>query len=97
MTKLRRHARHGHNAKNGCVMARKFDPKGNAVSEFLEPPASLVAARTFVVNGASPISAAAGWTHLFNLCATAAISEIMFLFKGLVAGRPGKLGEVRAA
>jgi hypothetical protein len=70
--------------KNGCVSARKFDSKGNAVSEFLEPPASFVAARTFVLNDASPPSAAAGWTHLFNLCAIAAIFEIMFLFKGLV-------------
>jgi hypothetical protein len=42
--------------KNGCVRARKFDSKGNAVSEFLEPPASFVAARTFVVNDASPPS-----------------------------------------
>jgi hypothetical protein len=79
------------------VMARKFDPKGNAVSEFLEPPASFVAARTFVLNDARPHSATAGWTHLFKLCATAAILEIIFLFKYLAAGRPGKLGEVSAA
>jgi hypothetical protein len=97
MTKLRRHARHGHNDKNGCVMARKFDSKGNAVSEFLEPPASFIAARTFVLNGASPPSVAAGWIHLFNLCASAAILKIMFLFKGLVAERPGKLSRTIAA
>jgi hypothetical protein len=72
-------------------MARKFDSKGNAVSEFQEPPASFVAARTFDLNGASPLSAAAGWPHLFNLCATAAIFKIMFLFKGLAVEGPSKL------
>jgi hypothetical protein len=72
------------------VIARKFDSKGNAVSEFLEPPASFVAARTFVLNDASPHSAATGWTHLFNLCANAAIFKIMFLFKGLIAEAPRK-------
>jgi hypothetical protein len=78
-------------------MARKFDSKGNAVSEFQEPPASFVAARTFDLNGASPLSAAAGRIHLFNLCATAAIFEIMFLFKSLVAERLCKLREPIAA
>jgi hypothetical protein len=78
-------------------MARKFDSKGNAVSEFLEPPASFIAARTFVLNGASPPSAAAGRIHLFNLCATAAIYKIMFLIKVLVEGRPRKSGETVAA
>jgi hypothetical protein len=75
-------------------MARKFDSKGNAVSEFQEPPASFVAARTFDLNGASPLSAAAGRIHLFNLCAT---FEIMFLFKSLVAERLCKLREPIAA
>jgi hypothetical protein len=46
------------------VSARKFDPKGNAVSEFLEPPASFVAARTFIVNDASsPSRRPAGLIH----------------------------------
>jgi hypothetical protein len=79
--------------KNGCVIARKFDSKGDAVSEFSEPPASFVAARTFVSNDASPLSAAAGWTHPFNLCASAAILKILFSFKGLVAERSRKFGE----
>jgi hypothetical protein len=78
-------------------MARKFDSKGNAVSEFQEPPASFVAARTFDLNGASPLSAAAGWIHLFNLCATAAILKIVFLFNGLIAEQPSKLGGTIAA
>jgi hypothetical protein len=69
--------------KNGCVIARKFDPKGNAVSEFLQLPASFVAARTFVVNDASPAFKAAGSVHPFNLCATAAILIIMLLFNKL--------------
>jgi hypothetical protein len=73
------------------VIARKFDSKGNAVSEFLEPPASFIAARTFVLNDASPPSAVARWTHLFNLCANAAIFKIMFLFKALIDKRSSKL------
>jgi hypothetical protein len=40
----------------GCVIARKFDSKGDAGSKFLEPPASFVAARTFVLNDTSPLS-----------------------------------------
>jgi hypothetical protein len=83
--------------KNGCVMARKFDSKGNAVSEFREPPASFIAARTFVLNGASPPSAAASWIHLFNLCAIAAIFKIMFLFKGLAVEPSCKLEETIAS
>jgi hypothetical protein len=39
--------------KNGCVIARKFDSKGNAAAEFSEPPASFVAARTSVLNDTS--------------------------------------------
>jgi hypothetical protein len=42
--------------KNGCVIARKFDSKGYAASEFLEPPASFIAARTFVLNDTSTSS-----------------------------------------
>jgi hypothetical protein len=49
--------------------------------------------RTFVLNDASPLSAAAGWTHPFNLCASAAIFKILFLFKGLVVERSRKSGE----
>jgi hypothetical protein len=60
-------------------------------------PASFIAARTFVLNDASPLSAAAGWNHLFNLCATAAIFKIMFLFKGLAVERLSKLGGPIAA
>jgi hypothetical protein len=33
---------------------------------------------------------AAGWIHPFNLCATAAISKNMFLFKGLIPERSSK-------
>jgi hypothetical protein len=74
------------------VIARKLDSKGNAASEFSEPPASFIAARTFVLNDASPLSAAAGWTHPFNLCASAAIFKILFLFKALAAARSRKFG-----
>jgi len=35
------------------VIARKFDSEGNAGSEFSEPPASFVAARTFVLDDTS--------------------------------------------
>jgi hypothetical protein len=34
-------------------IARKFDSKGNAGSEFSEPPASFIAARTFVLDDTS--------------------------------------------
>jgi hypothetical protein len=40
---------------------------------------------------------AAGWLYLFNLCAIAAILEMMFLFNSLVAGRLGKFGTTIAA
>jgi hypothetical protein len=50
--------------KNGCVIARKFDSKGYAASEFLEPPASFIAARTFVLNDTStPSRPLAGFIH----------------------------------
>jgi hypothetical protein len=41
--------------KKGCVIARKFDSKGRDGSEFSEPPASFVAARTFILNDANAL------------------------------------------
>jgi hypothetical protein len=40
---------------------------------------------------------AAGRLHPFNLCASAAILEMMFLFNSLVIERPGKFGTIIAA
>jgi hypothetical protein len=83
--------------KNEFSIARKFDSKGNAVSEFPQPPASFVAARTFVLNDASLSSAAAGRAQLFKLCATAAIFEKVKLFKQLITKRHRDFGGILAA
>jgi hypothetical protein len=52
--------------KTWCVIARKFDSKGKAVSEFLEPPASFVAARTFVLNAPARFQRPAGL--IYSIC-----------------------------
>jgi hypothetical protein len=40
---------------------------------------------------------AAGWLHPFNLCAIAAIMEMMLLFNSLMVRQPGKFGTTIAA
>jgi hypothetical protein len=78
------------------VIARKFDSKGNAGSEFSEPPASFIAARTFVLDDTSYLYGG-GSASPFNLCASAAIYKKMLLFKDLIARRSNKFRATLAA
>jgi hypothetical protein len=81
----------------GCVIARKFDSKGDAGSKFPGASGQLRCGSDVRIERHQSAFTAAGWLHLFNLCATAAIFEIMFLFKGLAVERSSKLGGPIAA
>jgi hypothetical protein len=67
----------------GCVIARKFDSKGDAGSKFPGASGQLRCGSDVRIERHQSAFTAAGWLHLFNLCATAANLQISFLFNGL--------------